>query len=189
MGLLIINIVKNYYIDNTAIKNLFRYIAGEGKNKGKERLRFSSAKGLSFNYKEAALQLIIMQEVLEKTAGRRVYHMVVSFPENFKEDKDGKPIDLVAYSIANVLFRDYQVFYGIHTSTDNIHIHFAFNAVSYRDGKKWHKSLAEFKEFKNEILYTVNDTLVRYGYEKMTLKKYSKEEEEKSKDYFTYKNL
>ena len=34
--------------------------------------------------------MIIMQEILEKTAGRRVYHMVVSFPENFKEDKNVK---------------------------------------------------------------------------------------------------
>lgn len=52
MGLLIINIVKNYYIDNTAIKNLFRYIAGEGKNKGKEHLRFSSAKDLALIIKK-----------------------------------------------------------------------------------------------------------------------------------------
>lgn len=183
MEQLIINMVTNYYTSNKAIKNLLRYIVGKGNNEGKEHVRFSSAKGLSFDYKKAASQLIITQKALGKTDGRRVYHMVVSFPESFDENRDGKLIDLVACSVADVLFVDYQTFYAVHTSTDNLHIHFAFNAVSYRNGKKWHKSPKEFREFREYILGAVNRTLIKYGYEPMTLKKDSKETEKKLEEY------
>ena len=188
MEQLIINLVTNHYTSNKAIRNLLRYIAGKGNNEGREHIRFSSAKGLSFDYKKAASQLIIMQKALGKTDDRRIYHMVISFPESFKENRDGKLIDLVASSVADVLFVDYQIFYAVHTSTDNLHIHFAFNAVSYRNGKKWHKSLKEFREFREYILGTVNRTLVKYGYKPMTLKKDSKETEKKLEEYFIDKN-
>lgn len=188
MEQLIINMVTNYYTSNKAIRNLFRYIVGKGNNEGKEYVRFSSAKGLDFNYKKAASQLIATQKALRKIGGRRVYHMVVSFPESFEENRDGELIDLVAHSVANVLFVDYQTFYAVHTSTDNLHIHFAFNAISYRNGKKWHKSLKEFKEFRVYILDVVNRTLIKHGYEPMTLKKYSEDIERKLEEYLIDKN-
>lgn len=188
MEQLIINMVTNYYTSNKAIKNLFRYIVGKGNNEGKEHIRFSSAKGLSFDYKKAASQLIITQEALGKATDRRVYHIIVSFPESFKENKDGKLIDLIADSIAKVLFTDYQTFYAVHTSTDNLHIHFAFNAASYKTGIKWHKSQKEFREFREDILDVVNEILIEYGYEPMVLRKDSKETERKLEEYLINKN-
>lgn len=169
MEQLIIKIIDKYCPNDKDIRNLLQYIIGKGSNKNKERVQFISARGLSFNHEKAASQLIAIQRILKKDVGRRVYHMVVSFPKDFD---DYKVVVLIAHSIAAMLFQDYHTFYGIHTSTDNLHIHFAFNAVSYRTGKKWHNTIKELIDFKEQILNIVNNTLIKYGYASMKLKKF-----------------
>lgn len=45
----------------------------------------------------------------------------------------------------------YHVYYGVHEDEENIHIHFAINAVSYVDGKKLHKNMKQLEEMETEM--------------------------------------
>lgn len=103
---------------------------------------------MSLKYKVAAEQIMIMQEALRKNKNRRIYHMVISFPTNIQND-----ILIIGFAkkVAALLWEEHQVYYAIHNSTDNKHIHFAINAVSYKTGKKWHKSKIELDELKGRI--------------------------------------
>lgn len=157
MGKLIIKMnYKSYYPENKDIKNLIAYIAGKGKNRYSEKVAYIGAYGVKKNFKKAAEQFIKMQNALGKAKKRRVYHMCISF------EKDIDNPDIVvqaAKAIGEEIFKKYQVFFGVHTSTDNLHIHFAINAVSYVDGRKWHTSKPKFQEIKENILELVNDVM------------------------------
>ena len=60
--------------------------------------------------------------------------------------------------------------FGVHTSTENVHIHIALNAVNYKSLKKWHQGRREFNEFKNEILKITNTVLKEWGYPMLILR-------------------
>ena len=130
------------------IMNLMKYIAGKGSNEGKEQILYIGARGLSLDCEAAAEQIICMQEALRKDQDSRAIHLVISFPESMRNKK---LIIQFAKEIAAMLWKDYQVFYGIHGSTDNKHIHLAINTVSYVNGKKWHVNKEEFICFINSI--------------------------------------
>ena len=72
---------------------------------------------------------------------------------------------IVAESVARFIFKEYQVIYALHEKEGNLHIHFALNPVSYRDGKIWHMSSTDFKELKKEVQGIVNRCLLENGYE------------------------
>ena len=64
---------------------------------------------------------------------------------------DANCAKLAAMGIAGMFSGQYQVYYGVHEDTECLHIHFAINAVSHMDGKKWHKSRKELKEIEAQI--------------------------------------
>lgn len=157
---------KNHCKRDIDIKNLFCYIAGQGKKATKTKAIYLNAKGLYKKYDHAAKQVIGMQKALEKNKGRRCYQMVVSFPKSMT---DKNMVIIIAEAIAEKIFEEHQVYYGVHGDTDNLHIHYAINAVSYNDGLKWHQSKSEFNKFKRQILGITNENLVTYGYSKLRL--------------------
>lgn len=147
MGTVNVILVKNtHYPHDKDIKNLMRYIAGETEEK--EKVRYCGGKGVPKKQRKAADRMIAVQKYFRKTNKRRVYHWIVSFPEYIN---DVNCIKIIAENIADIFFEKYQVYYGIHEDTDNLHIHLAVNAVSYVDGLKWHKSKKEFELFKCKI--------------------------------------
>ena len=128
--------LKDRYEKDKDIQELTQYIAGEGTNKEKEEVFYIGSKGLDQEHDKAAKQIIKMQRALKKNNGRRMYHMIISFNTSTK-----------------IIYEEgYLVYYGIHTSTDNLHIHFAIDSVNYLSGKKWHKSRSEFMSFRNKVL-------------------------------------
>ena len=163
---LIVNCNEKHYSHNAGIKKLYKYIAGKGSNKNKEADIYIGAKGLSRKHDKAALQVINIQNALNKAKGRRIYHIVVSFP---KDIKDYDMVREAADSIADFLFDDYQVYYAVHHSTDNLHIHFGVNAVSYLTGRKWHNSKKEFSQFKSSVLDKVNRVMEKNHYSPLKL--------------------
>lgn len=166
MGSLIINMKNEYYKKDGDVERLLKYIAGKGKNALSNKTACVSACGLKKDPCKAAKQIYKVQKKVGKDRGRRCYHLVISFPEDF-DDKN--VVIIVATAIADKIYQRFQNYYGIHVDTDNLHIHFAINAVSYVDGKKWHQSKKEFADFKKVILRVVNNVLKDYGYEKLRL--------------------
>ena len=106
------------------------------------------------DYKKATKAISKVQRKYGKANKRRLYQLVVSFP---KEIDDANYVKLVAENIANLLFDKHQIYYGVHEDTDNLHIHFAINAVSYVDGRKWHQNKKEFEEMKKKIRKVAED--------------------------------
>lgn len=144
----VIKISNEHYESDSDMENAIKYFAAEGKNAGKEKLLKCRGRGVSSKASKAADQMIAVQKAFGKAAKRRMYQLIVSFPEDMR---NAVVIQLAADAIADMLFEEHQVFYGIHTSTDNWHIHYAINAVSYMTGRKWHQSKKEFAEMKEKM--------------------------------------
>ena len=142
MGNINIKFVKQNYSKDRDIKNLVNYIAGNGRNKDREIVYEFSARGLSCDSNKAGEQIIKMQGNVNKARQRRMFHVVVSFEEAHYDDAQATASD-----IADRLFEDYQLVYGIHTSTFNPHIHFGINRVNRKDGTKMHWSSTDMEEF------------------------------------------
>ena len=76
--------------------------------------------------------------------------MIISFNTS---TKNLLKVKAVSKAVAKIIYEEgYLVYYGIHTSTDNLHIHFAIDSVNYLSGKKWHKSRLEFMSFRYKVL-------------------------------------
>ncbi len=154
MEFIVIKFVDEPYGWDEDIRELCRYIAGKSKNK-KVRTRYCCGEGVSINPVKAASQMIRVQKSYKKAmrrygkkASRRIYHYVVSFPLSMD---DANCVKLAAMEIADIFSDRYQVYYGVHEDEEHLHIHFAINAVSYVDGKKWHKSKRELEELEDQI--------------------------------------
>ena len=77
-----------------------------------------------------------------------MYHYVLSFDGTVK---DPKKVYEIGLEIMDEFFDEYQTVFAVHEDTDNLHIHFGFNSVSYVTGKKWCLKNKEFERFKMEI--------------------------------------
>ena len=137
---------KGRYPKDKDIENLLRYIAGQ--NDTKEETRYCQGKGLPKNPQKAAKRMVLIQKYFGKANGRRVYHFILSFPKTMEDANFAK---LVADRVAEFFFETHQVYYGVHENTDCLHVHFAVNAVSYVDGRKWHHSKKDLKEMEKKI--------------------------------------
>ena len=73
-----------------------------------------------------------VQNWFRKLDGRRVMHVIISFPAK----GDINMVQEKAESIARSIGTAYQCIWGIHTDTNNLHIHLGINAVSYLEGRK-----------------------------------------------------
>lgn len=157
MGKITIKRVDHTYKNRMAIGNLLNYITKE-KDSG-ERVKYWGTRGLLKNVKLAVKTIETMQKYLKKDHGRRVHHFILSFSSEIQEEQ---VIFIVAEAIADYLGAEYQLLYGIHMNTENLHIHIAMNAVSYRTGLKWHVSAKEFKKWKKRIAKIAENILKEY---------------------------
>lgn len=151
---IVIKFIKEPYERDKDILQLFSYIAGECENK-KERTRYCCGIGVPLEPVKAAKRMISVQKSYKKAtkrrgkkANRRIYHYIVSFPLSMD---DANCVKLAAMGIAEIFSDQYQVYYGIHEDEEHLHIHFAINAVSYVNGKKWHKNKSELQEMEMQI--------------------------------------
>lgn len=151
--------MEEFYPKDKDIKKLMKYIAGKGKEN--KEVRYYKGFGVCWDPEKAANQMIKIQKYYKKhQQSRRAYHLIMSF-ENPEYD-----VNLVKYAadrIGDMLGKRYQIFYGIHEDTKNLHIHFVVNAVSYADGRKWHKSKKETKELKESMWHIAEEVLGENG--------------------------
>ena len=146
MEAIVIKTMNESYSKDRDIRNLITYIAGESK-KSKE-IRYYGGRGVSKEPQKAAKNIIQIQKHYGKADKRRIFHFVVAFPCDMD---DAGLVKIVAENIAHMFSDRYQIFYGVHEDTENLHIHFAVNTVSFVDGKKFHQSKKEFEDLKRNI--------------------------------------
>lgn len=129
------------YKNPGCIKKLVEYIMTD-KTTG-EHVRFFGGTGVDYVfYRETCRQMKAVKKNFKKLSGIQVWHYILSFP--FPPNSENT---FTAYKIGieiiNTCFCDYQTIFGVHEDTDNIHIHFLINSVSFRDGRKWHMTIQE----------------------------------------------
>lgn len=125
----ITKIVNNPVDTEYALENLCNYITAPEKTGDGV---FVGARGIS---KETAFEEIVdMQQLYQKTSGRRAYHLIVSFEEGAILTL--QDVQEIAFDISDLFFPEYQVLYGVHITQGYLHIHFAINPVSMITGKK-----------------------------------------------------
>lgn len=117
--------------------------------------------GCAVDVNHAAEQMHFVKEAWNAVIGRQMYHFIVSFC-----DKELYSIDIddaikLAENICSFLGEERQIIYGIHLDTDNLHIHFAMNTVSYLNGRRYASNrgndvrLAQFIEQQSVMKVTV----------------------------------
>ena len=114
--------------------------------------------GLDENEREALEHIIrqmeTVKEVWHKTEGRQARHFVVSFAwgERISEAEAWR----LAYWIALYYADRYQIVYAVHEDTENVHIHFVFNPVSFVDGRIYAEGKDDFSRLQAHIWLEMN---------------------------------
>lgn len=142
----ILKVIDKAYDNVDAVENLIFYIA--------ERSEISGGWGISMESPESIVaEFKAVKRFWNKSGGRQVKHFIFSW--------DGKcwlelsQIQYMAASLTLFFQPRFQVFWGVHLDTDNPHIHFAVNTVSFADGKMMSfgpGDLIEFCQFKDKLL-------------------------------------
>lgn len=83
MGKIVIRITPHTYPRNKDIEQLIAYISGHGKHH-KQKVYYRNAYGVSTSYQKAPHQMIQVQKYYKKNSKRRMYHMIISFPKDYR---------------------------------------------------------------------------------------------------------
>lgn len=142
----IIKMVNDPYKNYSSIFNLVNYVLTD-KRTGQLVNYYG---GFNVNILRADEQMVLVKEYYHKTDSRKMRHFVVSFEE------DVSPYDayVLGLQIAAYYAGRYQIVFGVHEDTDNVHIHFVFNTVSFVDGLKYsgeRSDISALKAYANRV--------------------------------------
>ncbi len=141
----VVKIVDEKYEEAKDLCNLLNYIFRD-KDTGWHCRYFGGANIDPYN---ALSEMMFIKNFYRKTEGRQARHFVVSLGSDsliMPNEADQLAMQICAY-YAN----RFQIVYSVHEDTDNLHIHFVLNTVSYVDGKKFTESPAELWRFKEYV--------------------------------------
>lgn len=120
------------YNDDEALETVVSYILRSGYG-------YCGGYGVDMNYPVQQMQQV--KVLWGKDHGRRVRHFILSFiraePIGY-EQAMRLGLEICRY------YSDYQSVYGLHTDTDNLHLHFAVNTVSYKSGKMYAEGTSDW---------------------------------------------
>lgn len=145
----IIKMVSDSYKNFSSIFNLVNYALTDKRTK--QPVRYCG--GFNVDISRADEQMVLVKEYFHKASKRMMRHFIVSFED------DISPYDayILGYRIAAYYAGRYQIVFGVHEDTDNPHIHFVFNTVSFVDGLKYSENISDLSRFKayvNEVYET-----------------------------------
>ena len=134
---------EDKYCDDNALHDVINYIT-RGYQLPDNMI---GAYGVTKN--NAALQMELVSQVYRKYSNCRLRHWVVSFSE--EDNVTLEEVRQIANRSAAFYKSRYQIIYAIHTDTDNIHVHFVMNRISYRDGKAYSGKYSDFYNYRNHL--------------------------------------
>lgn len=113
-----------------AMKKRIDYIMGKASQIGSLGVNADSPKQVYDEFMK-------LKEMFGKTTGNNFMHYAISFSQEDKITKD-EVASIVDEFLSDKRFYGYQIMYGIHDDTDNMHAHVLINTVNMINGKKWH---------------------------------------------------
>lgn len=152
----IVKIEDKKYVSKASIKNVVNYVTDYEKTTGK----YIGAIGTNNRIPQLMIdQMVAVKSNYEKVQGyRQLRHIIVSFEQN--EQITPEMAYFMAYDIARFYSGRYQICFGVHLNTENVHIHFVQNTVSFVDGKLFSGAFYELSQFKQHV----NEVEGRYLY-------------------------
>lgn len=105
-------------------------------------------------------QMEDVKKQFHKERNRQGMHYVLSFSGEEEKYIGVNEALRIGYAVAD-FFRGWQVVFGIHTDTDNLHIHFVVNCTSYETGKAFDMGPAGLQEVKEYIKAVVWNYYIR----------------------------
>lgn len=94
----------------------------------------------------AADEMLYVANLFHKNKGKRLRHSVLSFS---KRDRVTAALaNNYALEIKEFYADEYQIVYAVHNSTDEVHIHFVMNQISYKDGHRYAGKKQDYYAFK-----------------------------------------
>ena len=149
--MVVVKFVNEPYKSESSIKNLINYAI----NKNNQPIMFG---GINVFPPTAVEQFTAVKRWFGKTEGyRQVRHIIVSF--DCKQPVSLAEADLIARKICEYYADRYQILYGIHDDTDDLHIHIVLNTTSYVDGLLYSGAKEDFFKFKSHAERVVREVL------------------------------
>ena len=119
---------KGKYHDANAYCDTIHYITNPTK------ARYVGYSGVT-SIAAAPAEMEMIANTFGKNSGKRVRHSILSFcPE---ENITPTLADCYAQGILQHYAPEYQIVYAVHENTQNVHIHFVMNMISYVDGHRY----------------------------------------------------
>lgn len=142
----VVKMVRNSYLNYSSIFNLVNYVLCDKSTS--ERVRFYG--GYNVDIDRADEQIMHVKDYYRKDDGRKMRHFIVSFGDEIP----AYDAYVLGWRIAAFYANRYQIVFGVHEDTDNVHIHFVFNTVSFTDGLKYcdyQSDLCSLKAYVNRV--------------------------------------
>lgn len=130
------------YFDENAYHDLNKYIFNH------EKAALVGGAGVA-STESAAQEMQQTARNFGKDKGKRVRHSVLSFSEeeNVTTEQAGK----FAQEIIQFYAPEFQITYAVHENTEDIHIHFIMNQISYKDGHRYGGKKKDYYDFLKHI--------------------------------------
>lgn len=97
----------------------------------------------------AAQEMEAVAKAFGKNKGKRVRHSELSF--SAEEGISAEQADLYAREIVLHYAPEYQIVHAVHDDTENTHIHFVMNQISYVDGHRYQGKKKDYYDFMRHI--------------------------------------
>lgn len=110
--------------------------------------------GFGINLNQASYEMMRLAEAFGKAKGLHLRHMILTFSQPevdwFGTDALGEIYKIATYA-ARYYANQYQIIYAVHEDTDNYHVHFVMNTVSFVTGKKYRGDKADYYSFQKYL--------------------------------------
>lgn len=114
---------------------------------GKPGKRIRYYGGYNVVLSRADEEIVLVKQYFQKTDKRLMRHFTVSF----NDETSAYDAWILGWRIAAYYADRYQIVFGVHEDTDNIHIHFVMNTVSFVDGLKYSGGYGDLYKFTNYV--------------------------------------
>ena len=128
-------IVRNTYPDETALKNVLKYVL--------DKAVAVAGYGVCSNTEAAYLQMRFVKEAFYQTDALQLKHFFITYSHEEAVFIDFDEMIQNAFEAAK-LFGEYQMVYGLHLDGSHVHVHIVMNTTNFENGCQYSDGLSGF---------------------------------------------
>ena len=132
----------NKFFDDNSYRDAISYISNPNKAVSTGGYGITSMGSAAEEMEQTAISF-------NKNKGKRLRHSVLSFTN--REKISPEQANQFAGEIIKHYAPEYQIAYAVHNNTENIHIHFVMNQISYVDGHRYRGQKKDYYDFQRHM--------------------------------------